>query len=160
MKLTLLIGILFINLNVSAQNLTFLDIKYLYEHNIDNCESYLAKKHYYFMQSEEAKEGNICPSTTWAYKRNNTNNRAKSFLVKTCDVAYAGLIFYQFTNNTELEKIKTICKNQGFKFVKKTTSPYGTIWFTYESNKYKIEFGSGLDDTDNSNAYMISFTKL
>jgi len=160
MKLSVLIGFLFINLNVVSQNLSFVDIKYLYEHSIDNCDSYLASKKYYFMKSEEAKDGEVCASTTWAYKRNNINNKATSFIVKTCDEANIGLIFYQFSNNTELEKIKTACKNQGFKFVKKSTSPYGTIWFTYESSKYRIEFGSGLDDDNNINVYMVSFNKL
>lgn len=134
MKFILSTTFLFISQIVSSQNISFVDIKYLYENNIDDCESYLAKKQYLFLKSEDGKVGEICPSTTWAYKRNNVNNRAKSFLVKTCDKANVGLIFYQFTDNTELEKVKSICKTLGFKFIQKTTSPYGTVWFTYQSN--------------------------
>ena len=112
------------------------------------------------MKADEPNESTNCPSTTWAYRRTSATNRAQSFVVKTCDEANVGLIFYQFINKTELENVKASCKNQGFKFVKKTTSPYGSIWLTYESKTHKIEFGSGLDDKDNGNTYMISFSKL
>lgn len=158
-KIFLLILFTSFSLTSFSQNLTLTDIKYLFEHNVENCDSYLAKKSFYFMESKDAKLGEPCSSTNWAYKRNSSNNRAQAFIIKNCDGANEGFIFFQFADKNIFESIKSVCKMQGYKFVNKRTNVYGTVWFTFESKNYKIEFGSSLDDVSNENVYIITFEK-
>lgn len=160
MKYILLITLLLINFQIKAQALSFSDLKYILQHTTVNVDSYLANKNYYFMKSKEGETSEDCPSTTWAFKRNTENNRANSFIVKHCDDADAGFIFYQFGDKQIFENIKSYCESQSFKFIKKSVNQYGTMWFTYHSDKYKIEFGSSLDDKNNENVYIITLENL
>nr|WP_315183862.1 hypothetical protein [uncultured Flavobacterium sp.] len=160
MKNFILTLFILFNLQLKAQSFSFADLKYILQNSTENCDSYLGNKNYFFMKSEEGKTNTDCSSTTWAFKRNSQNDRAKSFVIKNCDTANKGFIFYQFSNKQTYESIKTYCKKQSFKFIEKWNSPYGTIWFTFKSNKYKIDFGSGLDDQTNENIYIITLENL
>ncbi len=139
-----------------CQNLTFGDLKYLFENDVETADSYILKKGFRYHEAQKGENGN-CDAMFWSYDRNTSNNRASSFVAKNCYDAKNGFIWYQFGDNPTFEGLKAYCKSIGMKPTKTETSYFNDLCTTYENSKYKIKFCSGLNTGTNLNEYYINF---
>jgi hypothetical protein len=139
-----------------CQNLSFGDLKYLFEHNVETADTYILKKGFKYHEAQKGENGK-CDVMVWSYDRNATNNRAFSFVAKNCYDANFGFIWYQFGDKPTFESIKTYCKSIGMKPSKTETSPFNDLCTTYENSIYKVKFCSGLNTGTNLNEYTIKF---
>lgn len=136
-----------------SQNLTFNDLKYLLEHNVESSDTYITKKGFKYYKVEKY---DYCDAMIWSFDRNTYNDRAQAFIAKNCYEASLGFILYQLGEQTTFNKIKEYCKSIGFRLTKTETSPFNDLCSTFENTKYKIEFCSGLNENTNLNSYTIT----
>lgn len=156
MKKVIFLSILFLMaLKVFSQELTFNDLKYLLEHDIEAADSYITTKGYRYHEAQKGKNGS-CDAMFWSYGRNITDNAAIAIIAKTCFDAYEGFIWCQFNDNVTIEKIKNYCKSIDFKLIKTEIDDFGGLETFYENPKYEIKFGSGLHTRSNLNIYFIT----
>lgn len=140
-----------------SQNLTFNDLKYLLEHDIESSDSYITKKGFKYHEAEKSENGE-CASMIWSFNRNINNDRAIAFIAKNCFEANLGIIWYQLGEQVTFDKIKEYCKTIGFKLTKTETSKFNDLCSTFENTKYEIKFCSGLDNITNKNSYTITLS--
>lgn len=146
--------------NTFAQKLSFNDLAYCLSHRIDEIDTYLGNKGYEFFKYTEKEVDYGCPTTTWAYSREISDNRADAFIARYCENINEGFVWYQPKDKRALEDIKSECLKKGFKFIsKKFETSIGAIIFMYKNNNYKIEFTSGLNKY-NSNVYSVTLHNL
>jgi len=138
-----------------SQNLTFNDLKYLLEHNVESSDTYITKKGFKYHKAQKS-ENDDCDAMIWSFDRNTNNDRAQAFIAKYCYEASLGFIWYQLGEQTTFDKIKEYCKSRGFRLTKTETSPFNDLCSTFENTKYKIEFCSGLEKNTNRNSYTIT----
>jgi hypothetical protein len=138
-----------------SQNLTFADLKYLIEHDVESADNYITSKGFKYHEAQKGENGD-CDAMIWSFDRDAINDRATSFIAKNCYQANFGFIWYQLGSKPTFDKIKNYCKTIGLKLTKTETSPFNDLCTTYENNIYKIEFCSGLNTGTNKNSYTIS----
>jgi hypothetical protein len=144
-----------VNLSFS-QNLTYNDLKYLFENNIDDSNDYILKKGFEFHKTEtDANTENN--SMIWSYKRNNDNDKAVAFISKYKFIANSGFVWYQFNDVNIMNQIKTYCKSIGFKLKNSEIDKFNSFCSTYENPRFTIEFCSGISEQTNRNTYTITF---
>ncbi len=153
--------LVFITFNNSfSQKLNFTDLEYCLNHRVDEVDSYLARRGYEFVTYIEKDNTYSCSTTKWAFDRNIYDNYALAFLNKFCDEKNEGFVWFQPFDKNNFESIKSECLKLGFKFSSKTfDKEIGALNFEYIYKNYKIKFASGLN-SDNSNVYAISLSKL
>lgn len=138
-----------------SQELTFNDLKYLLEHDIEAADSYITTKGYRYHEAQKGKNGS-CDVMFWSFDRDPTYNTAVAFIAKTCFNAFEGFIWYQLSDNVTFEKIKNYCKSVNFKLIKTEIDHFDDLCTIYENSKYKIEFRSGLNSSTNLNSHIIT----
>jgi hypothetical protein len=154
---TLLISLQLIFNLCFSQNLTFQDLKFTLEHNIEEADNYISKKGFLFHKTENTNNAD-CQKMIWSFKRNTDNNYANAFISKYCFTANSGLILYQFGARNTFDNIKSYCKNSGFIQTLTETDNLGALCTTYESANFKMEFCSGLNKGTNKNEYTIKLS--
>lgn len=140
-----------------AQNLNLADIKYIYSNHIEKADEYITKRGFEFHVTEVAQDGRK-EYTNWAYKRNNFNNRAKTFITKSCHQAKCGFVSHQFISIKHFNSLKDFCKKTGYKLVQTQADELGYIDYIYSNKIYEITFSAGLD-SDGYNLYVVNFNK-
>ena len=157
LKISLVLLTLF-NCNLAlSQNLTYQDMKYLLEHEIEDADNYISKKGFLYHRTEENNNGD-CKTMFWSFDRNTSNNRAVAFISKYCFVANSGFIWYQLGDRKTFDNIKSYCKSSGFKQSTTETDKEGSLCTTYDGEKFKIQFCSGLNTGTNKNIYTITLS--
>lgn len=143
--------------NISfSQKINYFDLKYLFEHSVDEANDYIIKKGFEFHKTETEENG-IDKSMTWSYHRDAYTDKAKSFIAKYKFDANTGFIWYQIDDVKTVDQIKTYCKSIGFKLKKSEIDPFGSLCSSYENSKFTIQFCYGLDEKSNRNIYTINF---
>lgn len=160
-KNNLFLFLLFLSFSIESksQDLTFLDLKYLLEHNVESSDTFISQKNFIYHKVKKG-ENLECDVMIWSYDRNINNNKATAFLAKCCYQANEGFIWYQFSNKKTFDKIKEYCKSIGFTLSKTETSVLNKLCITFENKNYNIEFCSGLNDETNINDYTITLKKI
>lgn len=138
-----------------SQSLSYNDLKNIYINGVEKAEIILSKKGYEFFKREEAV-GDYFPSTTWAYKRINYNNKAKSFLIKYCDNPSCGFAFYQLDDLKHFNSVREFCKKNGYRLTETKSDPFGGMDYVYENYIYRITFSTSVNK-DGDNVYIIQF---
>jgi hypothetical protein len=141
----------------TGQNLTFADIKFVIEHNVEDVDNYVAKKGFLYYKTEE--DSSDCKTMEWSCDRNAHNNLASAFLIKYCFESNKGLVWYQCGNRMTFDKIKSFCISSGFKHSNTKADKLGALCTTLESIDYEIEFCSEIDEKTNLNVYTISLSR-
>lgn len=149
MKIYLIMSIvlptLFITNTTVAQKLSFNDLKYIFQHDLENVNTYLAKREFFFFNTEK-RDDNYLNSTAWSCKKHrnvSTDTEPYAFVRKISNNANEGEVAYQLVKDVDnCESIKTFCKNVGFKLIKTETDENKNLCFTYSDLKYKIQFCS------------------
>jgi hypothetical protein len=154
-RLKLFFFVLLLSLEGYNQNLTFNDLKYLLENNVESSDNYITKKGYKYHEAQKS-ENDDCDAMIWSFDRNTNNDNAQAFIAKYCYEPNIGFIWYQLGEQITFDKIKEYCKSIGFILTKTETSPFNDLCSTYENTKYKIEFCSGLEKNTNRNSYTIT----
>jgi hypothetical protein len=137
-----------------SQNLTFADLKYLIEHDVESADNYITSKGFKYHLAQKGENGD-CDNMFWSFNRDTSNDRATSFIAKHCYQANFGFIWYQVDSKPTFDKIKNYCKTIGLKLTKTETNSSNDLCTTYENKIYKIKFCSGLDTESNQNTYII-----
>lgn len=146
--------ILLSSLNIFGQKLTFNDLKYLLEHDMESSDVYLTKKGFQYFEAKKGVNGE-CDEMTWAFERNSYNNKASAFILKYCNEDF-GYIWYQLSNQPTFNEIKEYCKSIGFNLIKTEFNKFNDLCSTFENSKYSIKFCSGMDEKSNLNSYFIT----
>jgi len=154
-KLTLTIIFSTFILNGFSQNITFVDLKYLLDHNVEEADNYITTKGFKYHEAKKGENGD-CDDMIWSLNRNTTNDQADAFIAKTCYEAHLGFIWYQLGNKIIFDKIKSYCKLLGLKLTDTQISKFNDLCTVYENTKYEIKFCSGLNDGTNKNSYTIT----
>jgi hypothetical protein len=141
-----------------AQYLNYNDIKYIYSNEIEKTDEYVTKRGFEFYLTEVAKDGND-EFTNWAYKRDNYNDEATTFIIKICHQAKCGFVWYQLNSIKHFNAIKDYCKKIGYKVVKTQADKIGYIDYIFSNKVYEIKFSSGVNSAG-YNIYVISFSKI
>ena len=139
-----------------SQKLNYFDLKYLFEHSVDEANDYIIKKGFEFHKTESEEDG-INKTMTWSFERDTYTDRAKSFIAKYKFEANTGFIWYQLDDIKTVDQIKTYCKSIGFKLINSEIDLFGSLCSTYESSAFTIQFCSGRDSKSNRNSYTITF---
>ncbi len=149
--------ICFFTSNLSfSQKLNYFDLKYLFEHSVDEANDYIIKKGFEFHKTETEENG-IDKTMTWSFERDTYTDRAISFIYKYKFEANTGFIYYQLDDVKTVDQIKTYCKSIGFKLINSEIDQFGNLCSTYKNSKFKLQFCSGLDSKSNKNNYSITF---
>lgn len=148
--------IVFSSLESKGQELTFVDLKYLLEHNVEDADTYITKKNYKYHEAQKGENGK-CDAMLWSSERDTENNSAVAFISKYCYQENVGFIWYQLGDKDIFDKIKNYCKSIGFSLTKTETNPLKKLCVTFKDKKYTIEFCSGLNESTNLNSYTITF---
>lgn len=147
--------VILLSIESYSQNLTFNDLKYLLEHNVESSDTYITKKGFKYHEAQKS-ENDFCDAMIWSFDRNTYNDRAQAFIAKNCYEANLGFIWYQLSDQTTFDKIKEHCKSMGFRLTKTETSKFNDLCSTFENTKYEIKFCSGLEKNTNRNSYTIT----
>lgn len=139
-----------------AQKLNYFDLKYLFEHSVDEANDYVIKKGFEFYKTE-IEENGIDKSMSWAFQRNTYSDGADYFLTKYKLDANTGFIWYQLVDVKIFDQIKSYCKSIGFKITNSEINSLGNLCSTYENSIFKIDFCSGINSKSNKNIYFITF---
>ncbi|NDP28117.1 MAG: hypothetical protein GZ087_11930 [Flavobacterium sp.] len=139
-----------------SQKLTYLDLKYLFENNVDDGNDYILKKGFEFLKTE-TEDNSEDKSMTWAYQRNSYDDKAIAFIAKFKFDANSGFVWCQFSDVNIMNQIKTYCKSIGFKIKNSEIDKFDSFCSTYENSKFIITFCSGINKDSNRNSYTITF---
>ncbi len=129
--------LLLFSFNSYSQRLTFDDLKYLLEHNIEDADNYVTKKGFRFEEVKKC-ENSECIVIIWV--THNIHN--KEVLIKFYDEPNPGYVIYGPSSKSTYDNIKNYCQTIGFKFKKTEVNPNNELVSTYESQKYRIDFNS------------------
>lgn len=148
--------LLFVSTKGFSQKLSYLDLKYLIEHGIDDADNFLSKKGFEFLETEVDENG-IDKTMQWAVGGNGFNPTQVKWLVyKYSFEANNGFIWYQFDDRETFDKIKTYCQSIGFKTKDSEINKFGNLSIIYENVKYTIKFNSGREKQSNKTVYNVS----
>lgn len=144
------------NFEVKAQILSFNDLKYLCDNNIEKTDSFLLNKGFVIIESDV---NDIESKYSWAFNRSIINSRASTFISKQCHSYSCSWIWVQLTSLEKYNKIREQCKIKGFKLIETKNDSFGNLRFIYKLGNYEISFTSGLNE-NNINEYFINLYKL
>ena len=128
-----------------AQSLTFNDLKYLLDHDMESADNYVTAKGFRFEEIKKGDNGN-CDATHWYLETKNITDYNHNFISKFCFHAKEGFIMYQFEDKSISDKIKSICKSLKFKVITTYISETNNMCSKFENDLYIIEFCSGVTE--------------
>jgi hypothetical protein len=147
-NLYLLLLIIFINEGYS-QKIKFVDLKYIYEHNMEPVDDFLLKKGFEFHERET--------KTSDPYPTNIYKGKNQTFIVKYSDESRSGFSWYQFYDSKTYTSIREECKKYGFKLLRTNTDELkgSGLTYIYTDGERKIEFKS--QNENNKTLYFVTY---
>jgi len=156
-KSLITIIILFLHLNSFCQLLTLNDLKFLYHHDIESCDSYLQKRGFSVLKAQ-ASDGGSHYTTAWKCKKHpniQNDNEPFAFVAKFSNYANDGEVGYQLVkDNLNCNNIREECKTQGFKLINTESNEKKYLCYTYLSSKYKVVLCSGNNSDYENECYV------
>lgn len=155
MKLISIISLIFLTVNTN-QPLSFNDLIFAYENNLDEVTALMNKKEFSFEQTTEV---NNEKGMVWKYNSDNNSNSVL-FLVKYCFKANCGGIHIQTDIKEQYFSLKKQALKYGFKYDGSEVSKYDredAISFFYYFKDYALTMSEG--KTNKGVIYTITLRK-